>query len=98
MARGKQLLCKYEDMSWNPQHPCKKLGAVLCTHNYSTGEAKTGRPLKLVGQPMQPKRLCLKTEGLTNTGRLPYAQKHICVCACAYTDTTGKDDRSPQQL
>ena len=47
---SKVLAVKALRHKFGPQHPCKKLGTSAGTCKPSTGEARTGRFLGLVGQ------------------------------------------------
>lgn len=44
------LLSKHEDLSLEPQDPCKKLSLVVHTRVLRSGEAKTGEYLEFIGQ------------------------------------------------
>lgn len=48
----KALLYKLEELCLiSSKHPCKKLGAAVCSCNPSTGELNTGGLLGLMGWP-----------------------------------------------
>lgn len=47
-------LCKSNDLSLNPQHPCKKLGMAASSWNPSAGEVETGGYLGPLSQPISP--------------------------------------------
>lgn len=49
---GKGSSYNHKDQSSDPEHPGSKPGVVACTHKPHVWEAKLGRSLRLVGQPL----------------------------------------------
>lgn len=48
----KCLLCKHEDLSLDPQDPCKMLGTAMPTCNHSAREEEVGGSWELAAQPI----------------------------------------------
>lgn len=53
---------KCEDLSSDPQRPCKKPGMGACTCNSNAGEIMMGRSLDIIGQSVYSQIRALRIE------------------------------------